>query len=57
MGQRDDRIYLPLSYEQLKKLEEVLSDATDCGPDGEGWISAELQELQVIVSEAMEGVP
>lgn len=57
MGQRDDRIYLPLTYEQLKKLDEVLSSTEDMGPPGESWCSDELIDLQGIVAEAMEGVP
>ena len=56
MGQRDDRIYLPLSYEQLKKLEEVLSSTEDLGPSGEGWCSDELIELQGIVAEAIKAL-
>lgn len=57
MGQRDDHISLSLTYEQLKKLEGILSATEDCGPTGEGWCSDELIGLQDIVSEAMEGVP
>lgn len=56
MGQRDDRIYLPLTYEQLKKLEEILSATEDCGPTGEGWCSDELIGLQDIVSEAIKAL-
>ena len=56
MGKRDDRIYLPLTYEQLKKLEEILSATEDLGPSGEGWCSDELIELQSIVAEAIKAL-
>ena len=39
-----------LTDKQLDKLQDVLSDHTDCGPMHEGWCSDELNELIEVFS-------
>ncbi len=37
---------------QIEDLSEILSSTQDCGPDGYGWASRQLEELRGIVIEA-----
>lgn len=44
----DDMVTVRLTRKQLEKLEEVLWEAQDEGPYGQGWASPELQGLRAL---------
>ncbi len=52
----NDYIYitLRLSRRQEEKLVDVIYNARDEGPSGEGWASTELSELRDLVDAAIE---